>query len=117
MLIYFQDQGTCKSVITANETYFVSPNYPNLNSERLDPPICIFTLNRNTPFTKWPVCQIRLDFDEFTLSPPINGTCGNGQTDSFIVSGATNFNQSGLPGEGICGELNGQHSKYSVAFF
>ncbi|CAG2100898.1 unnamed protein product [Medioppia subpectinata] len=102
-------QGTCKSVITANETYFVSPSYPALITERLDPPYCIFTLQRNPLIIKWPVCQIRLDFEEFSLAPPINGTCNNGVTDSFIVSGATNFNQSGLPGEGLCGELTGQH--------
>lgn len=104
------DQGTCRSVITANETYFVSPQYPALHSERLDPPYCIFTLQRNSLIIKWPVCQIRLDFDEFSLAPPVTGNCGNGQTDSFIVSGATNFNQSGLPEGGLCGELTGQHS-------
>lgn len=109
---FLPDQGTCKSVITANETYFVSPQYPALHSERLDPPYCIFTLQRNALIIKWPVCQIRLDFNEFSLAPPINGTCGNGQTDSFIVSGATNFNQSGLPGDGLCGELTGQHSNF-----
>ncbi|XP_054166099.1 uncharacterized protein LOC128963611 [Oppia nitens] len=107
-------QGTCRSVITANETYFVSPQYPALHTERLDPPYCIFTLQRNSPFIKWPVCQVRLDFEEFSLAPPVMGSCGNGTTDSFIVSGASTFNQSGLPVDGVCGELTGQHMYLDV---
>lgn len=70
--------------------------------------MCIFTLQRNNLVQKLPICQIRIDFDEFSLAPPINGRCGD-QTDSFILSGATNFNSSGLPNTGLCGELTGQH--------
>lgn len=84
-----------------------------MHKERLDPPICIFTLQRNPLYNKWPVCQFKLNFDEFSLAPPINGTCG-GRTDSFIVSGAVNFNTSGLPTGGICGDMSGQHSKYGI---
>lgn len=103
-------QGTCKTIMAANETYFVSPAFPALHKDRLDPPICIFTVHRNQHQIKWPVCQFKLNFDEFSLAPPINGTCG-GKTDSFIVSGAVNFNSSGLPTAGICGDMSGQHSK------
>lgn len=110
MLIQFLDQGTCRAVVTSNETYFVSPNYPNLITGRVDPPVCIFTLQRNPLIIKFPVCQIRIDFDEFSLAPHYNGICGNGITDSFLVSGASNFNQSGLPITGLCGEMTGQHS-------
>ncbi|KAI1286442.1 hypothetical protein HDE_10967 [Halotydeus destructor] len=106
-------QGSCRAVVNANETYFVSPQYPNLQSERLDPPVCIFTLKRNNLVQKWPICQIRLDFDEFSLAAPWNGTCG-GLTDSFVISGATNFNASGLPEHGICGDLSGQHLYVNV---
>lgn len=95
-------------MVTANETYFVSPNYPNTRPDRLDPPVCIFTLQRNQLIQKWPVCQIRLDFDEFSLASPLNGSCGK-STDSFLISGASNFNVSGLPASGLCGELSGQH--------
>ncbi|XP_027201547.1 uncharacterized protein LOC113795558 [Dermatophagoides pteronyssinus] len=102
-------QGTCRAVVTSNETYFVSPNYPNLLTGRVDPPVCIFTLQRNPLIIKFPVCQIRIDFDEFSLAPHYNGACGNSITDSFQVSGASNFNQSGLPISGICGEMTGQH--------
>ena len=112
-----KDQGTCKSVITANETYFVSPLYPQLHSERLDPPICIFTLNRINIVPKLPVCQIRLDFDEFNLAPPINGTCGYGQTGSFMISGTTNFNQTGLPMDGLCGDLTSQHRNFNKIYY
>ncbi|KAH7646583.1 hypothetical protein HUG17_2121 [Dermatophagoides farinae] len=102
-------QGTCRAVVTSNETYFVSPNYPNLLTGRVDPPVCIFTLQRNPLIIKFPVCQIRIDFDEFSLAPHYNGACGNSITDSFLVSGASNFNQSGLPISGLCGEMTGQH--------
>lgn len=106
-------QGSCRSVINANESYFVSPSFPNSQADRLDPPICIFTLQRDNFFQKWPVCQIRIDFDEFTLAPPFNGTCG-GVTDSFVISGASNFNTSGLPETGICGDMSGQHLYFNV---
>lgn len=106
-------QGSCRSVINANESYFVSPSYPNTQVDRLDPPICIFTLQRDNLFQKWPVCQVRVDFDEFTLAPPFNGSC-SGLTDSFVISGATNFNTSGLPESGICGDMSGQHMYFNV---
>lgn len=105
-------QGSCRSVVSANESYFVSPSYPNAQVDRLDPPICIFTLNLlSSP--KFPICQVRLDFEEFTLAPPYNGTCGT-YTDSFVVSGASTFNSSGLPDTGICGDLSGQHMYFNV---
>lgn len=106
-------QGSCRANINANETYFVSPSYPNIHTERLDPPVCIFTLQRDNLIQKWPVCQIRIDFDEFALAPPINGTCG-GRTDAFVISGASNFNATGLPEKGICGDLSGQHMYINV---
>lgn len=106
-------QGSCRSVINANESYFVSPSYPNSQVDRLDPPICIFTLERNNIFQKYPVCQIRIDFDEFTLAPPFNGSC-SGFTDSFVISGATTFNTTGLPETGICGDMSGQHMYLNV---
>ncbi|RWS15546.1 uncharacterized protein B4U79_13640 [Dinothrombium tinctorium] len=105
-------QGTCRSTLSANESYFVSPNYPNLLTERLDPSVCIFTLQRSL-FQKDSICQLRLDFNEFNLAPPINGNCG-GQTDSFVISGANNFASSGLPATGICGDLTGQHMYIDV---
>jgi hypothetical protein len=100
-------------VINANESYFVSPNYPNSQIDRMDPPICIFTLQRDNIFQKWPVCQIRIDFDDFTLAPPYNGSC-SGMTDSFVISGASNFNMSGLPESGVCGDMTGQHMYFNV---
>lgn len=95
-------------MISANESYFVSPSYPALQTERLNPPMCIFTLQRNNLVQKWPICQIRLDFDEFSLAPPRDGSCGQ-LTDSFVISGVTNFNSTGLPPNGLCGDLTGQH--------
>lgn len=106
-------QGSCRSVINANESYFVSPNFPNSQVDRMDPPICIFTLQRDNLFQKWPICQIRIDFDDFTLAPPYNGSCG-GLTDSFVISGASNFNMSGLPETGVCGDMGGQHMYFNV---
>lgn len=103
-------------MVTSNETYFVSPSYPALLTSRIDPPVCIFTLQRNPVILKFPVCQIRIDFDEFSLSPHYNGVCGNGITDSFLVSGASNFNQTGLPTSGLCGEMTGQHSKFPLKY-
>ena len=107
-------QGSCRAVINSNETYFVSPSYPNSQPERMDPPICIFTLMRDHVLPiKWPVCQIRIDFDEFNLAPPFNGSCG-GATDAFVISGATSFNASGLPDSGLCGDMSGQHMFINV---
>jgi hypothetical protein len=99
--------------VTANETYFVSPHYPEMQSARLDPPLCIFTLQRTQVLQKLPICQIRIDFDEFSLAPPVNGRCGD-TTDSFLLSGAANLNASGLPSTGLCGELTGQHVHVDV---
>ena len=99
--------------MNANETYFVSPNYPATQTDRLNPPMCIFTLQRNNLVQKFPICQIRLDFNEFVLAPPFNGTCGH-RTDSFVISGVSNFNASGLPPKGLCGDLTGQHMYINV---
>ena len=99
--------------MNANESYFVSPNFPAVQTDRLNLPMCIFTLQRNNVVQKFPICQIRLDFDEFILAPPFNGTCGH-RTDSFVISGVTNFNATGLPSHGLCGDLTGQHMYIDV---
>ena len=53
------------------------------------------------------VCQLRLDFEDFTLAQPDeNGLC---TTDSFMVR--TTVGER-LPI--LCGENSGQHSKYQL---
>lgn len=55
----------------------------------------------------------QVQFDEFNLAPPFNGSCG-GITDTFVISGASSFNATGLPESGLCGDLSGQHLYMNV---
>ncbi|KAH6924739.1 hypothetical protein HPB50_023774 [Hyalomma asiaticum] len=85
---------TCNMVSSVNETEFVNPSYP---SGEVGTGTCEVTI------TKTPdICQLRLDFLEFSLAPPDEqGLCN---VDSFMVRSTVGEN---LPQ--LCGENNGQH--------
>ncbi|XP_042885176.1 uncharacterized protein LOC122261544 [Penaeus japonicus] len=87
-------QKTCGESTSQNCTYFVNTNYPDpFNSVGS----CQLTVNKaNTN-----ICQLRLDFVEFTLSGP-DATEQQCLTDRFSVAGA-----SSLPI--ICGVNSGNH--------
>lgn len=89
-------QFTCGGKTNQNETTFVNPAYPQGDNGT---DTCQVTIEK-TPNT----CQLRLDFEDFTLAQPDeNGLC---TTDSFMVR--TTVGER-LPI--ICGENAGQHSE------
>jgi len=85
---------TCGGTTNQNETVFVNPSYPR-GENGTD--TCQVTIEKTQN-----VCQLRLDFEEFTLAQPDeNGLC---TTDSFMVR--TTVGER-LPI--LCGENGGQH--------
>jgi len=85
---------TCNKKTTDNETQFVNPSYPRADNGTNT---CQVTVYKNEG-----VCQLRLDFEEFSLAQPDdNGFC---TTDSFMVR--TTVGER-LPI--LCGDNAGQH--------
>jgi len=85
---------TCNKKTTDNETLFVNPSYPKHDNGTNT---CQVTVYKNEG-----VCQLRLDFEEFSLAQPDeNGFC---TTDSFMVR--TTVGER-LPI--LCGDNPGQH--------
>lgn len=76
-----------------NNTYFVNPGFPlKYQGER-----CGITVNRCNSN----ICQLRIDFLEFTLSQPnASGVCDN---DFLLVTGGA----TSVPR--ICGDNSNQH--------
>ncbi|KAF2349274.1 CUB domain [Trinorchestia longiramus] len=93
---------TCGSTSAFRETTFTNPNYPS--TEPANTGSCqlrITPLNDN-------ICQLRLDFEEFTLGQPDNeGVCDEDFLQ--VVAGASNIPT-------ICGDNTGQHSKWLLIF-
>lgn len=88
---------TCGKSTSDNETEFVNPNYPN-GENGTD--TCQVTIEKQNN-----VCQLRLDFLEFSLAQPDeNGQC---ITDSFMVR--TTVGER-LPI--LCGENAGLHCEH-----
>ncbi|KAH9497009.1 uncharacterized protein LOC124494186 [Dermatophagoides farinae] len=85
---------TCGGETNQNETFFVNKQYPGYENETNTCQVTIKKLEN--------ICQLRLDFEEFSMSQPDeNGFC---TTDSFMVR--TTVGER-LPI--ICGENAGQH--------
>ncbi|KAF7492778.1 hypothetical protein SSS_05421 [Sarcoptes scabiei] len=85
---------TCGGETNLNETIFVNKQHPGYENETNTCQVTIKKLDN--------ICQLRLDFEEFSLSQPDeNGFC---TTDSFMVR--TTVGER-LPI--ICGENSGQH--------
>ncbi|XP_050684030.1 uncharacterized protein LOC126978945 [Leptidea sinapis] len=85
---------SCGSTTAENGTYFVNSGYPSPYDGTGS---CELTVIKSHP----DVCQIRLDFDRFTIAGPekSNHVCNQ---DQFIVSG-------GNPVPAICGVNQGNH--------
>lgn len=93
---------TCGGVTSRNETVFVNPSYPQ-GENGTD--TCQVTVEKQPN-----VCQLRLDFEEFSLAQPdILGLCTK---DSFMVR--TTVGER-LPI--LCGENRGQHCKFVSQLF
>lgn len=87
-------QKTCSSTTNVNNTYFTNPEYPTTYEGQGRCTITVQRCNSN-------ICQLRLDFLEFSLaSPNANGIC---DFDLLSVSG------SGSTIPRICGENANQH--------
>ncbi|KAL1381512.1 hypothetical protein pipiens_013409 [Culex pipiens pipiens] len=86
--------ASCGGVARENGTYFVNPNHPDTTDGTGS---CQLTVLKMHP----DICQIRLDFDQFSINGPeiVNHICNN---DQFLVSG-------GSPAPTICGTSNGDH--------
>ncbi|CAB3226227.1 unnamed protein product [Arctia plantaginis] len=86
---------SCGSTTAENGTYFVNTGYPSSYDGTGS---CEITVMKSHP----DVCQIRLDFNRFTIAGPeqINNVCNQ---DQFIVSG-------GNPIPTICGLNQGNHT-------
>ncbi|XP_045130398.1 uncharacterized protein LOC123515646 [Portunus trituberculatus] len=90
---------TCGSVTQAQEFTFASPSYPA--SLPAAPVQCSITVDHGCDS---PICQIRLDFDEFMLQPPYWGEC---KYDRFYAESTT-------PLPFLCGANNGSHMYVNV---
>lgn len=87
-------QKTCSSTTNVNNTYFINPEYPTTYEGQGRCTITVQRCNSN-------ICQLRLDFLEFTLaSPNASGIC---DFEFLLVSG------SGSIVPRICGENANQH--------
>jgi len=86
-------------VISKNATYYINAGYPGAYAQpgmsmvEIDPPAG--------------TCQIRLDFEVFSIAPPLEGDCSN---DTFVVTGVN----SGANIPVLCGENAGQHMYLDV---
>ncbi|CAK9801472.1 hypothetical protein ANTQUA_LOCUS2856 [Anthophora quadrimaculata] len=87
-------QKTCGSTTNVNNTYFTNPEYPTTYEGQGRCTITVQRCNSN-------ICQLRLDFLEFSLaSPNASGIC---DYDVLLISG------SGTSVPRICGENANQH--------
>ncbi|XP_063876143.1 uncharacterized protein LOC135109059 isoform X1 [Scylla paramamosain] len=90
---------TCGSVTQAEEFTFASPSYPD--SLPASPLQCSVTVDHGCDS---PICQLRLDFDEFMLQPPYWGEC---KYDRFYAESTT-------PLPFLCGANNESHMYVNV---
>lgn len=100
-----ENTATCGSVVSDDEVIFRSPDYPNQQA--------VFGQCQVTVNARADVCQLRLDFTEFSLSPP--ETCGPRAgyclEDAFSVSAG--LESSSYPV--LCGFNSGQHMYVDVS--
>merc|ERR1711935_172519 len=100
---------TCGDVTQAKEFEFVSPAYPvSVGLSSLE---CAVTVDHGCKEPGQPdqdssaTCQLRLDFEEFNVQPPLLGMC---HFDKFFVSANGKYPL-------LCGENTGHHLYLDVA--
>ena len=98
---------TCGETTMAKEFHFVSPAYPV--SVGLGNLTCQLTIDHGCPKMGAKdgsaICQIRLDFEEFNIQPPLLGTC---HYDKFYASANGKYPL-------LCGDNSGQHMYLDVS--
>merc|ERR1711973_326253 len=95
---------TCGDTTSSGEFNFVSPAYPV--SVGLDNLTCRLTIDHGCPLTEQSsVCQLRLDFSEMVIQPPLLGTC---RFDKFYVNANGRYPL-------LCGENTDHHMYLDVA--
>ena len=90
---------TCHNSTANKVVYFRNPSYPLTDSGQN---FCDLTVNIIDP----DICQLRIDFLEFQIDPPIQGDCVG---DKFTVT-ASGMTPTSVPV--LCGNNRNQHSKY-----
>ncbi|KAF9423559.1 hypothetical protein HW555_001114 [Spodoptera exigua] len=88
-------QFLCDGRSDADSGWFTNPGFPSPSTDRLS---CTFILDK----TSEDITQIRLDFNNFELLPPTDGSCHD---DQFIISGQNVNNVIPI----LCGINSGQH--------
>jgi len=95
---------TCGDITSAGEFNFVSPAYPV--SVGLGNMSCELTVDHGCPFSQdSAVCQLRLDFLEMTVQPPLLGSC---KFDKMYVDANGKYPL-------LCGENTGHHMYLDVS--
>ena len=98
---------TCGETTMAKEFHFVSPAYPV--SVGMGNLTCQITIDHGCPGAGTKdspeICQIRLDFEEFNIQPPLLGTC---HYDKFYASANGKYPL-------LCGDNSGQHMYLDVS--
>lgn len=95
---------TCGETTSAMEFNFVSPAYPV--SVGLGNLTCPLTIDHGCPLTEESsICQLRLDFSEMVVQPPLLGTC---RFDKLYVNANGKYPL-------LCGENSGHHMYLDVA--
>merc|ERR1712178_244417 len=101
---------TCGEVTQAKEFNFVSPGYPvsvglsNLTCGLAIDHGCNGVNSNSFSSSDTSVCQLRLDFDEFTIQPPLLGNC---IFDMFYVGANGKYPL-------LCGDNSGHHVYLNV---
>ena len=92
---------TCGGVVTTNVTQLQNPSFPATYSQ---PGTCVYLVKRQTDN----ICQIRLDFDKFSLGYSSSSPTG-------CVTGTTDILSFSTPSKvdypSVCGDISGQHSE------
>jgi len=97
---------TCGESTAAEEFHFFSPAYPV--SVGLANQTCTLTVDHGCPLRgardNGETCQLRLDFEEFDIQPPLLGTC---KFDKFYSSASGKYPL-------LCGDNTGHHMYLDV---
>ncbi|XP_063607519.1 procollagen C-endopeptidase enhancer 1-like [Penaeus indicus] len=94
-----EESLSCGVETSALEFTFISPDYPQpVGNDSLE---CSVTVDHGC---ESPICQLRLDFEDFQLQPPYWGDC---KYDQFYAESST-------PLPTLCGVNNGSHMYVNV---
>jgi len=96
--------GTCGGVVTTNVTLLQNPNYPSSYGSS---GTCVYLVKRLSEG----ICQLRLDFDKFSMGYSSSSPTGciTGSTDilSFTAQNSVSY-------PSVCGDISGQHMYFDA---